>query len=84
MSTSKAAPRPIALGDKVIFKCVDQTPYQTSIKRNAWHTGIVDHIYVDGSLSIEFYNKMRVCTMLTYVHTKSPLGRVIVIRKVGK
>lgn len=84
MSTAKAAPRKLKVGDKIIFMLHDLTCYQGSIKRNVWHEGTVGHIYLDGELSIEFYHSMQNLTLLKYVHTNNLLlGRVTVIRKVA-
>ena len=84
MSTAKAAPRKLKVGDKVIFMLHDHTCYQGSIKRNVWHEGTVDHIYLGGELSIEFYQHMHNLTLLKYVHSNNLLlGRMTVIRKVA-
>ena len=84
MSTAKAAPRKLKVGDKVIFMLHDYTCYQGSIKRNVWHEGEVDHIYFDGELAIEFYHSMHNLTLLKYVHSNNLLlGRITIIRKVA-
>ena len=83
MSTAKAAPRKLEVGDKVIFMLHD-TGYQDSIKRGVWHEGTLDYISDISGMHIEFMHHMRFCSLLKYVRTNcSALGRVTVIRKVA-
>lgn len=84
MSTAKAAPRKLKVGDKVIFMLHDLTCYQGSIKRNVWHEGTIDYISGSGGMHIEFMHHLNFCSLLKYVHTNcAALGRVTVIRKVA-
>ena len=83
MSTAKAAPRKLKVGDKVIFMLHD-TGYQDSIKRNVWHEGTIDYISDKSGMHIEFMHHLRFCSLLKYVHTKcAAVGRVTIIRKVA-
>ena len=83
MSTAKAAPRKLEVGDKVIFMLHD-TGYQDSIKRGVWHEGTIDYISDKSDMHIEFMHHLRFCSLLKYVRTNcSALGRVTVIRKVA-
>ena len=83
MSTAKAAPRKLKVGDKVIFMLHD-IGYQDSIKRNVWHEATIDYISDKSGMHIEFMHHLRFCSLLKYVHTKcAATGRVTVIRKVA-
>lgn len=85
MPAIQYVPRPLKLGDKVIFKLHDYSTYMNSIKRNVWHEVTVDFIYKDGVVSIQFYHHMFNVTLLKYICPSTPLiGRVTVIRKVEK
>ena len=83
MSTAKAAPRKLKVGDKVIFMLHD-IGYQDSIKRNVWHEGTIDYISETSGMHIEFMHHLNFCSLLKYVRTNcSALGRMTVIRKVA-
>ena len=84
MSTAKAAPRKLKVGDKVIFMLHEDTGYQRSIKRGVWHEGVLEYISDKSGMHIEFMHHTRFFSLLKYVRTNcSAIGRVTVIRKVA-
>ena len=83
MSTAKAAPRKLKVGDKVIFMLKDNLGNLRGVPRNVWLKGEVDYFYQTGQICIKFYHKGLSTTLIKYVHTNSIFGDVVVIRKVA-
>ena len=83
MSTAKAAPRKLKVGDKVIFMLKENLGNLRGVPRNVWLKGKVDYLYETGQMSIVFYHTGQSTTLLKYVHTNSVFGDVTVIRKVA-
>ena len=83
MSTAKAAPRKLKVGDKVIFMLKDNLGNLRGVPRNVWLKGEVGYLFETGQMAIIFYHTGQATTLLKYVHTNSVFGNIIVIRKVA-
>ena len=83
MSTAKAAPRKLKVGDKVIFMLKDNLGNLRGVPRNVWLKGEVDYLFETGQMAIIFYHTGQATTLLEYVHTNSIFGNIVVIRKVA-
>ena len=83
MSTAKAAPRKLEVGDKVIFMLKENLGNLRGVPRNVWLKGEVDYLFETGQMVIMFYHTGQSTTLLKYAHTNSIFGNIVVIRKVA-
>ena len=83
MSTAKAAPRKLQVGDNVIFMLKENLGNLRGVPRNVWLKGKVDYLSKTGQIVIMFYHTGQSITLLKYAHTNSIFGNIVVIRKVA-